>query len=70
MGGGVDAGKGKEREGNTNGSKQRQNEMRFIQDLGFECLHQIDVYDCIRGPILGIEEVSFSKVELQKLDAT
>lgn len=51
----MDAGKGKEREGNTNGSKQRQNGMRFIQDLGFECLRQVDVYDCIRGQILGIE---------------
>lgn len=60
-------GRGKrERERNTNGSKQRQIKMKFIQGLGFQCLPQIDVCKCIRGQIFGIEEVSFSKKRLQK----
>lgn len=36
-------GKGGEREKNPNGSKQRQNETRVIQGVGFECLRQINV---------------------------
>lgn len=31
--------------------------IKFIQGLGFEYLHRIDVCECIRGQIFGLEEV-------------